>query len=60
MWKNILTCTYKVYGFRVIIQLWENEVKIVLEVTCNWYLFNPKNELIILEQIQHTMLKYLL
>lgn len=51
--ENILTCTDKVYGFRAIIRLWESEVKIVLEVTYNWYHLNPKEGLIILvEQIQ--------
>lgn len=45
--ENILTCTDKVYGFRVKNQLWESEVKIVLEVTFNWYHLNPKDELII-------------
>lgn len=52
--ENILTCTDKVYGFTVIIPLWESEVKVVLEVTFSWYHLNPKDELIILvEQIQH-------
>lgn len=38
-------CTDKVYGFRVIFQLSESEVKIVLEVMFNGCYLNPKEEL---------------
>lgn len=47
--ENVLMCIDKLYGLGVKFQLWESEVKIVLEVMFNWCYLNPKEELIILQ-----------